>query len=162
MILVVLGTQDKPFTRAIQIVEQAVKDQIIQDEVIVQAGNTSYASEYLSIFDFLTMDEFDSFMEQADLVITHGGVGSILGALKLQKPMIAIPRLAKLGEHGNDHQLEIVEEFAKNGYLIPLYENDDFAAVYEQARGFHPKPYKSTTKQVIDCIQTFIDTGKIK
>ena len=115
MILVTLGTQDKAFTRLLKKIEQAKKKGIIEDEIIVQGGYTSYKSDYFKVFDLIPMDEFDALMTQADLVITHGGVGSILTALQKGKKVIAAPRLKQYKEHANNHQLEIVDAFAKEG-----------------------------------------------
>ena len=60
----------------------------------------------------------DKYIDEADLVITHGGVGTIFSALKKNKKVIAIPRLEKYGEHINDHQIEICEELEKEGYIL--------------------------------------------
>ena len=88
MILVTLGTQDKQFTRLIKLVEDEVSKGNIDDEVIVQAGLTKYKSNKIKIFDFINSDEFDNYMKSADLIITHGGVGSILSGLKRNKKII--------------------------------------------------------------------------
>ena len=57
-------------------------------------------------------------MSKASFIITHGGVGSIISSLKLNKKVIAVPRLSKYNEHVNDHQLQIIEDFDKQGYII--------------------------------------------
>jgi UDP-N-acetylglucosamine transferase subunit ALG13 len=64
------------------------------------------------------MEEMDKYIEQADLVIAHGGVGTIFSAIKKGKKVIAVPRLEKYGEHINDHQIEICEELEKEGYIL--------------------------------------------
>ena len=88
MILVTLGTQDKPFTRLLKAVETEIKNGTIKDKVVVQAGFTKYSSKYMEIFDLVSMDEFDKLLDKAEFVITHGGVGSILGALRKNKKVI--------------------------------------------------------------------------
>ena len=50
-------------------------------------------------------------MEKANIVITHGGTGAIIGAVKKGKKVIAVPRLAKYGEHVDDHQLQLIKQF---------------------------------------------------
>lgn len=92
---------------------------VIDEEVIVQAGYTKYFSDKMKIFDLISQEDFVLYMNRADLIITHGGVGSIITALKMNKKIIAVPRLAKYGEHINDHQLQIVKCFEKkNSYTI--------------------------------------------
>ena len=126
MILVTLGTQDKPFSRLLKVIEKAIKKGVIQEKVIVQAGYTPYKSDVMEVFDLIPVDEFEKLMKDADLVISHGGVGSILSALKKGKKVIAAPRLSKYNEHTNDHQLELVTAFAKEGYLLPLKDFSKF------------------------------------
>lgn len=158
MILVVLGTQDKPFTRLLEAMEVQINEGKIKDQVIVQKGLTSFTSKRMTMFDLIAMDEFDALLNQADIVITHSGVGSILGALTKQKKVIACAREAKYGEHTNDHQLEILGQFAKMGYVLPCTDFSELAKMLENINDFTPNPYKSTTKCVVDEIKSFIDS----
>ena len=89
MILVALGTQDKPFPRLLKEVENQIKKGNIKDEVIVQAGCTKFKSKHMKIFDLIPLEEFDKLISKCDLLITHGGVGTIVGALKQNKKVIA-------------------------------------------------------------------------
>jgi len=61
--------------------------------------------------------------DRASLIITHAGTGSLIKGVKKGKKVIAIPRLVKLGEHIDDHQLEILNEFVQMEYVIPWNEN---------------------------------------
>ena len=117
MILVTLGTQDKNFTRLLDAVQKQIDNGNIKDEVIVQAGCTKYESKDMKIFDLIDREEFSELISKCDLLITHGGVGSILTGLKNNKKVIAAARLAKYKEHMNDHQLQIIEKFSKSGYF---------------------------------------------
>lgn len=53
-------------------------------------------------------ERMECLIDEADLIITHGGVGSVISSVKMWKKEIASPRLAKYGEHTNDHQLQII------------------------------------------------------
>ena len=118
MILVTLGTQDKSFERLLKAIDREIEAGNIKDKVVVQAGYTKYSSDNMEIFDLVSPKELDKLMKEADVLITHGGVGSILGALKYDKPVIAAARLAKYKEHTNDHQKQIIGEFVKEGYIL--------------------------------------------
>lgn len=159
MILVVLGTQDKPFTRLLNAIESAKKQDLIKDEMIVQSGLSEFKSDVMQCFDLIPLDEFDALMDQADLIIAHGGVGTILNALKKHKKVIACPRLAKYGEHGNDHQLQLCEEFEKKHYIKVCQEFDLLPSMIESMKDFEPDEYESTTQQVVDRIHKFIFDG---
>ena len=82
MIVVVLGTQDKQFTRLLEAVDREIQKGVIKDKVVVQAGQTKYESENMEIFDLVPSPEFDKLMDEADLIITHGGAGTIPYARK--------------------------------------------------------------------------------
>lgn len=158
MILVTLGTQDKPFTRLLDVVQKQIDNGNIKDEVYVQAGCTKYASKDMHIFDLLPIDEFDKLMTKADLIITHGGVGNITGALKKGKKIIVAPRLSKYKEHINDHQKQITDSFSKDGYVLAL--NDDFSNFEEllkEIKDFKPKTFKSNTDNMIKLVEELID-----
>ena len=153
MVLVTLGTQKESFTRLLDYVENST----IDDEIIVQAGHTKYKSNKMKIFDFISYDEMQKLIDKADIVITHGGTGSILMPLKSGKKVIAIPRLKKYMEHVDDHQTQIVDVFSESGYIIGFNENDDFNLIYEKAKKFKPKKYISNTENFIKRLKEEID-----
>lgn len=157
MILVTLGTQDKPFLRILKAVQEAIDKGLIKDKVVVQAGCTKFETKDMEIFDLIPMDEFDKLMKQCDILITHGGVGSIITGLKNNKKVIAVPRLAKYGEHINDHQKQIIDKFSEAGNIIGIEEMDELPAALKQVKKFSPKPYTSNTKNMIELICKLID-----
>lgn len=157
MILVTLGTQDKPFSRLLKAVEKEIKNGNIKEQVIVQAGTTKFTSKYMEVLDLVPMNEFEKLLDEATLVITHGGVGSILGAIRKGKKVIAVPRYAKYKEHTNDHQIQIVEEFTKRNYIIGCKNVSDIAVALESSKRFIPEKYKSENKKMIKVITDFIE-----
>lgn len=157
MILVILGTQDKDFSRLLQAVEKEIKKGHIQDRVVVQAGQTHYESSCMEIFDLLPAPEFDQLMDEADLIITHGGAGSILSAIKKGKKVIAAARLAKYGEHHNDHQKQIIGEFSKQGYILELKDFQKLDKIIEKSKAFRPKKFVSNTQHVVKLLENYID-----
>ena len=157
MIFVTLGTQDKSFKRLLKAVEREKLNGNIKEKVIVQAGYTKYKSEVMEIFDTIPKDEFEEYMAKASLVITHGGVGSILTALDNNKKVIAVPRLARYKEHTNDHQKQIVDEFEKNGYILALRDTSKLGDVLKSVKKFTPKKYESNKKNFQKIITDYID-----
>ena len=104
----------------------------IKDKVIVQAGFTKFESKNMEIFDLVSNDEFNKYIKECNLLITHGGVGSILNGLKNNKKVIAVPRLSKYDEHENDHQLQIVEYFKDNGYILSTDNVDELDVLLKE------------------------------
>lgn len=163
MILVTLGTQDKDFSRLLKVVEKAVRDGLIDEKVIVQAGHTKYQSDVLEVVDLISPSELEALIKDASLVITHGGVGSIITALKYQKKIIAAARLKKYREHTNDHQEQIIKKFAAEGYLLELRDFNSFSKVLKKATSFKVKPYnfkESHMEELIDAkVEEWESTG---
>lgn len=157
MILVTLGTQDKQFVRLLQAIDKAIDNGDIKEEVIVQAGYTKYSSDNMKIIDYVSTDEFEELMSKCDLVISHGGAGSILSALKKNKPVIAAARLAKYGEHTNDHQKQILKEFSDAGYILELRDFNKLGKLIEKAKKFKAKKFKSNTENMMNLISDYIE-----
>ena len=149
LILVTLGTQDKQFYRLLQAIDKQIENKVIKDKVVVQAGISSdYKSNNMEIFDLIPMNEFDKLIAECDILITHGGVGSIISGLKNNKKVIAAARLKEFHEHVNDHQLQIIDNFTKAGYIIPLEDFDDLGNILKNIRKFKPKKYKSNNEKM--------------
>ena len=81
MIFVTLGTQDKKFRRLLDAVEKIN----INEKIVAQIGSTEFESKKMEIHKFMTIDEFNKNMEDARIIITHAGVGTIILGLKLHK-----------------------------------------------------------------------------
>ena len=158
MIFVTLGTNDKQFTRLLDACEKAIEEKVITDRVVVQAGFTKYESKNMEIFDYMDRDQFSTFMNSADLVITHGGVGTIMTALKERKKILAAARLSEYHEHVNDHQIQLLSSFEKEGYLIYMHDLSDIKPYLEKVKSFVPKMYQSNQEYFVNEIKNWIDS----
>ena len=141
MIFVTLGTQDKPFNRLLEAVQKQIDNKKIKD---------------MEILDLIPMEDFEKNISDCKILITHGGVGSIVDALKRDKIVIAAARLEKYGEHVNDHQLQIIKNFGDAGYIIPLDDFDKLDEALKLAKKFKPNKYKSNTKKMIKLVEELI------
>lgn len=154
MILVTLGTQDKEFSRLLEEVEKLINKGVINEEVIAQVGSTSYVSNKMKIVDYLSRNDLLNYINKADFIITHGGVGTIIDSLNLGKKVIAVPRLKKYKEHVNDHQLEIVNEFSQLGYIL---DGTNLEQAIYKLDSFIPNKYESNNQKFIKIIDDFIE-----
>ena len=153
MILVTLGTQKEQFTRLLDYIENSN----LKDEIIVQAGHTKYESNKMKIFDFIPYEEMNEYIDKADLIITHSGTGSVLMPLKKNKKVIVCARLAKYGEHVDDHQKQLVEVFKDEGYILELDEKIKLDEIIRKMKKFKPKEYKSNTDKFLKKLKEEID-----
>ena len=157
MILVLLGTQHNEFTRLIKEVEKCINTGTIKEKVIVQAGFTKYKSDKMEIFDMISNEELTKYVDEATLIITHGGVGSIIMALEKGKKVIAVPRLHEYGEHVNDHQRQIIKVFSEKKYLIGIENVDELEVAIKNIAKFEPVKYENNNQKMINIIENFIE-----
>ena len=158
MILVMLGTQNNDFHRLLEEIEKNIENGNINEEVVVQAGFTKYKSDKMKIFSLTSKENLENLIKQADLIITHAGVGSIEMALEQNKKVIAVPRLKKFGEHVNDHQKDIEKKLDEKGCLIGIDDVSKLGIALKKVKKFIPKKYeKPKNDEIIYIIKTFID-----
>ncbi len=161
MIFVTLGSQKFQFNRMLIEIDKLIDEGKITEEVFAQIGASDYKPKNFKYSDFLTQDEFKNYMKNADLVITHAGTGAIVTALKNDKLVIAIPRLAKYGEHVDDHQVQLIDEFKELNFIEPVYETEQLADALELVRKNKYNKYVSNTRNIIEDIEKFIESEKI-
>lgn len=157
MILVLLGTQNNSFHRLLEEINQLIENKKIQEKVVVQAGYTKYQSSNMEILDFISNEELEEIEKEANLVITHGGVGSILQCITKNKKVIAVPRLHKYQEHVNDHQTQIVGTFHKKGYIIGIQNVEELEQAIQQVKQFEPELYQQDNTKMLKIIEEFIE-----
>ena len=148
MVLVTVGTQKQSFDRLFNLIRNS--KELKKEELVVQRGYTKCNnSKRIKAFDFIPLDQMEDYISKADLVISHGGVGTIFSAIKKGKKVIAVPRLAKYGEHINDHQIEICEALEKEGYILYYKDEiDDFDELIKKAKTSNFEKYDSNDKYI--------------
>ena len=156
MIFVTLGTQDKEFPRLLKAIDKQIEEGKITERVVAQIGYTKFSSKNMEIFDFKSPQEVEEYIKEASIVITHGGVGSILDSLKHNKPVIAAARLKKYKEHANDHQIQIVKKYAKEKYILELKDFNQIDRVIKKARTFKPKKMVSNNEKFCSRLEDYL------
>jgi UDP-N-acetylglucosamine transferase subunit ALG13 len=102
VILVTVGTQ-LPFDRLIRMMDAIAPT--VGEEVVAQIGTGSYEPRHMQCHRTIGPSSFDAMLAQARVIVSHAGIGSVLVAQKVAKPIVLVARRAALGEHRNDHQL---------------------------------------------------------
>lgn len=131
LIFVTVGSRNYPFDRLFIKLDELFDKGIIKDEVFAQIGTSTYKPKNYKYKDFISQEKFLHYINKSDLVISHGASGSIMKALNAGKKVIAVTRLAKYGEHIDDHQIQNNEAFGENKYVIPVYEMDSLEEAFK-------------------------------
>ena len=113
----------------------------------------------MHLIEFTTQREMEALIQNANLIITHGGVATIIEGLNHGKKIIAVPRLKKYKEHVNDHQLQIIENFDDSGYIIGTNGVEEIEKALDKTYQFVPQKYTSNNSEFVrkleGCIYNF-------
>lgn len=157
MIFITLGSQKFQFNRLLECVDNLIDAGKIKEEVVAQVGYSDYIPRNYVAVDFLDRENFQNNIDLADIIITHGGTGAIITAVKKEKKVIAIPRLAKYKEHVDDHQLQIVNQFSELGFICACLNCEELEKAIDEVRSNTYLKYVSNSKQIQDSLIDFID-----
>ena len=160
MIFVTLGSQKFQFDRILKEIDFLIENGDIQDNVFAQIGYSNYIPRNFNYQKFLSREEFRKHMKQSEIVITHGGTGAIVGALKMKKKVIAVPRLEKYGEHVDNHQREIVKQFTISRYISGVEDIKNLKHALYKIENTEFKGFKSNTINIVNSIEAYIESRK--
>lgn len=127
-----------PFDRLVESVAALKARGEIAEAVFVQTGIDGIRPPGVETAETLPFDEMIGRLREADIVVCHGGTGSLITALREGCRTIAMPRLFSLGEHYDDHQEEITEAFRARGLIAVAKSVDELSEALKEVRGRAP------------------------
>lgn len=130
MIFVTVGTHEQQFNRLVKCVDHLKRDGIIQEDVIIQTGYSTYEPQCCTWKDFFPYHDMVQNVADARIVITHGGPSSFMMPLQIGKTPIVVPRQHRYDEHVNDHQLHFANIVAERmGTIIVVSDTEQLGNV---------------------------------
>lgn len=127
MIFVTVGTHQQPFERLLRGLEG------VEGDFVVQFGHGRPPVNASRAEAFMPFDAMLAAFAEAEKVITHAGVGSILCATQQGHVPIVVPRRRELGEHVDDHQVELIGALGERGVVIPVWDVAGLARALAEA-----------------------------
>lgn len=158
MIFVTLGSQKFQFNRLLERLDMLVEEGVIKEEIFAQKGGSDYLPKHFQAVEFMDREQFSETMGRCSIVITHGGTGAIISAVKQGKKVIAVPRLAKYGEHVDDHQLQLLRQFDDLGIICACYDCGALKDYYQEVQEKEYRSYESNTHTIIASIEGYLAT----
>jgi UDP-N-acetylglucosamine transferase subunit ALG13 len=131
VIFATVGSQE-PFDRLIRAVDEWAVSRGRFD-VLAQIGSSNFRPKHIEFTKFIEPAEFNRVIRSASVVIAHAGMGSIISALEIGKPIVVMPRRGFLRETRNDHQVATAERFGSRGRVIVANDQKDFASKLDYA-----------------------------
>ena len=125
MIFVTVGTHEQPFNRLVEYIDGLKKDGTIAEEVIIQTGYSTYEPKYCKWQKLFPYQEMIKLVDEARIIITHGGPSSFIMPLQIGKTPIVVPRRHEFNEHVNDHQVSFSKAVAERMGTIIVVEDMD-------------------------------------
>ncbi|MGJ0841786.1 PssE/Cps14G family polysaccharide biosynthesis glycosyltransferase [Clostridium tertium] len=162
MIFITLGSQKFQFNRLLKKIDELIVDGVINESVYAQIGYSDYKPLHFKYSEFMDRDKFSGVMRKSDLVITHGGTGAIITAVKANKKVIAVARLAKYGEHVDDHQLQLISQFEDLNLIYACKSCDEINMALKTIRNKKFSKYISNTDKYIKSIDKYIEVNFMK
>ncbi len=130
MIFAAVGTQ-MPFDRLVKALDVWAAANP-GERVVVQAGEGGYRPVALELHAFLEPGRFSELQASADLIVSHAGMGAILAAGALAKPLVIMPRKFSLGEHRNDHQMATAKQFEDRPGIHVVWHEDALGDILDK------------------------------
>jgi UDP-N-acetylglucosamine transferase subunit ALG13 len=125
MIFVTVGTHEQQFDRLIKKIDELVKSGVINEQVFIQTGYSTYKPKYCDFSQFLSYEHMIKNVVNSNIIITHGGPGSIMLALSYQKIPIVVPRQKEFNEHVDNHQVLFTKRLTNENKIIAIYDIND-------------------------------------
>jgi len=159
MIFVTAGNATQGFSRLFNAVDQFKGEGLFGDaDVIIQSGNDpGFRAMHCKQIGFLSPEEFIQLIGDAELVICHGGAGSLYHCFSGGKVPVVMPRLKKYGEILDDNQIELVKALASEGRIIPAYETEDLPGAIAEARRRKARPVPPQPSRMIELVSKAIE-----
>ena len=158
MIFVTVGEQ-LPFDRLVRSMDEwAAKS---GKKVFAQIGNSELIPAHIEFKQFIDPEEFKATMFAAELIVAHAGMGSIISAVEMGKPIIVMPRKSSLGEHRNDHQIATANRFLALNYVSVALDETELAIKLTDLREIldarTPRALPVPSRLLIQTIRNFIE-----
>lgn len=151
MIFVTVGTHEQPFDRLIREVDRLKEEGIISEDVMIQTGVSKYHPRACQFENALPYEEMQHLMQEARIVITHGGPSSFMPVLQYGKIPIVVPRRLEYHEHVNNHQVRFCHEEEKKYHNILLIDHieklGEVITAYDELSASMKSTYQSHTEE---------------
>ncbi|HTN42813.1 MAG TPA: glycosyltransferase [Nitrospiria bacterium] len=159
MILVTAGNATQGFRRLFEAVDKLSSEGAFGDDVvIIQSGNdSSFRASQCKQVDFFPLEQFPHAVRDADLIICHGGAGTLHHCFAAGKVPVVMPRRVKYGEILDDNQIGLVKALAAEGRVIPAYEAEDLPAAIAEARWRNKQPVPPPPSRMLELVARAIE-----
>jgi UDP-N-acetylglucosamine--N-acetylmuramyl-(pentapeptide) pyrophosphoryl-undecaprenol N-acetylglucosamine transferase len=146
-----------PFDRLVNSVSELKARGEIAEDVLIQTGVGGARPAGMNVVETLPFDELKAKLHEADIVVCHGGTGSLIMALREGCRVVAMPRLSSQGEHYDRHQSEITRALAARGMICVANSTEELSAALKEVRLRKPVMATSDPSELAAFIRVILD-----
>lgn len=155
-LFVPLGTQKFPFGRIIKALNELVEEgRYNKNEIVMQSALYPIKPVFTHFF-LISNEDFNRYMLEAEVIVTHSGVNSIISCMELRKPLVICPRIHEYGEHVDNHQMEIAQLMHDKYDVITCINMEELPKLIEKAKGHKYRQWVSHREELLNAIQDLI------
>lgn len=160
MILVTVGMQ-LGFDRLVRAMDAIAPE--LATRIVAQTGKGSYRPANMEMRPRLDPESFEALVDEAQLIVSHAGIGSVLTAARAQTPIVLFPRRARYNEHRNDHQLATVRALEGRPGILVAWNEADLAARIEEGLSYSGRSSAAApnVQRLHEALSSFIETGTL-
>ena len=159
MVFVTVGNATQGFKRLLDAVDEAAGQGLFGDEpIFIQTGNNpDFHASHCEQQSFLRMSQFEALLRDSNLIISHGGAGTLINILRAGRVPVVMPRRQRYAEHVDDHQVELIQALAQEGRVVPVFESADLKVGVKEARRRNKQPRAQSNSQLVELVARAIE-----
>lgn len=146
MIFVTVGTTD--FDPLIEAMDRIAET--IEEPVTAQTGRGVYTATNLKQFSFA--ESLEPYLREARIVVSHGGLATIIEVLKLGRPLVAISNPDRYDRHQDD----ILRAFSARDYLLWCLDLKLLAPALEEAGRRRFSSYETPSCEIAKVVRGYL------
>ena len=113
------------------------------ERVVMQIGRSRFEAKHAETFSFVSKEE--AYYEESRLVICHAGIGSILGGMTRNKPLVLLPRTVLVPDSDDDQQAIVAEKVRSMGRGVVVNDISEIRDKIREAERLEFPPYVKST-----------------
>ena len=147
LVFATVGTDHHPFDRLVGWLDQLAENRRDSLCVVVQHGHTA-APQVAEGHAFLGHESLSHLIESADVVVCHGGPGTIMDAHRASQLPVVVPRDPAYAEHVDGHQIRFTSRVAETGLIEVVRDNDLFMRTLEHRLDRLAAPHRAAAPKL--------------
>jgi exopolysaccharide biosynthesis glucuronosyltransferase PssE len=156
LIFVTVGAQ-MHFDRLIRAIDDWAEERGRTD-VFAQVGPSEYHARCIETVRSLDPAAFRARAESATALVAHAGMGTIITALELGKPLLVFPRDFERRETRNDHQVATARHFAESGRVLAAFDEQELRLRLDEVESFAPSSRigREASQELVARVRSFV------